>query len=362
MICSEARLIANRKNAALSTGPRTAEGRDRSRQNGLKHGLTGQGLVVTSEEAEEVADRTEALRLDMKPRSPGGLILIAQLATLSVRAERAARHESAALAERVRHAADDFDEERIEEADRLFEALGEDPRNSLRKLKRTPEGVDRLLDAWQDLRDDLAIDPEPAWTVEHLERAANLTGLQARHARASRLGALSRGFWGDFAALGDGEAEDLDEGFRREWARSMLFERIDAEVAALEAHRETLDFETIELDRLGAGDRALFDPSKSANLARRYESEARRGFFKALEQFRRVEAESEAREESPTDLPAPPAPLRAEVAMGSSREIPEEPASEPSRTMPDRPKTAATVVTGADARPSRPVQTAGASG
>jgi hypothetical protein len=82
-----------------------------------------------------------------------------------------------------------------------------------------------------------------------------------------------------------------------------LIERIDAEIAGLEAHLETLDFEMIEQDRAEAGERALFDPSKEAALARRYESEARRGFFQALKEFRRVEAEATEREEL---APTPP--------------------------------------------------------
>ena len=63
--------------------------------------------------------------------------------------------------------------------------------------------------------------------------------------------------------------------FRRAWAKAALIEFIDAEIEALQAHRETLDFEMIELDRAEAGGRALFDPCKEATLARRYEAEAR---------------------------------------------------------------------------------------
>jgi hypothetical protein len=39
---SEARLNANRLNSEHSTGPRTGEGKKRTRLNGLRHGLTGQ--------------------------------------------------------------------------------------------------------------------------------------------------------------------------------------------------------------------------------------------------------------------------------------------------------------------------------
>ena len=301
MQVSDARLAANRLNAARSTGPKTDEGKAISRRNGLKHGMTGQGIVVPEGDAEEIGRRVEALEVDMKPRSAAGVVLIAQMAMLSVRAERSVEQESAAISLRVRHAADDFDEQRIDLANQLFEALGDDLRNNLRKLRKSPEGVERLIDAWQDLRADLAIDPEPIWTASHLERAANLTGVKTQHARGSRLGALSRGFRGDFASLGEVDGGDLDEASRRVWAKARLLERIDAEIAGLEAHYQTLDFEMIELDRAEAGARASFDPSKEATLARRYESEARRGFFKALKEFRQVEAEVATRaEEVPT--------------------------------------------------------------
>jgi hypothetical protein len=160
-----------------------------------------------------------------------------------------------------------------------------------------PEGVIRLGRAWRDLRADLAREVKPTWTASHLVRAANLVGTREADARGSRLGALSRAAWGDFEALADHEGRGLDDDARKAWARARLLERIDAEVAGLEAHLETLDFEMIEQDRAEAGDRALFDPSREAALARRYESEARRGFFQALKEFRRVEAEAAEREE-----------------------------------------------------------------
>ncbi len=53
----------------------------------------------------------------------------------------------------------------------------------------------------------------------------------------------------------------------------------------------------IALDRLEAPDRALFDASREACLARRYEAEASRGFFKALKELRQVEAEAAERPE-----------------------------------------------------------------
>jgi hypothetical protein len=325
MPVSEARRLANIANAAKSSGPRSISGRKRSAENSLKHGLTGAGVVVHDQDKDEIERRTEALKADLSPRSELGEALVRRMALLSVRMERGAEQESAALARRVRHAADDFDEARFEEAERLFDGLADDPRINLRKLRKSPEGIDRLVVAWQELRADLTRDPKPLWTALHLETAANLTGLRVDHARGSRIGALSRAVWGDFEALASHEGGQLDDDARKSWAQTKLIERIDAEIGALEIHRDTLDFEMIELDRAEAGARALFDPSKEATLARRYESESQQAFFKALKEFRQVEAEFAGRAES---APAPAPPADPSDPLGSFRE-------EASRAVPD---------------------------
>jgi hypothetical protein len=275
MIVSDARIAANILNGSRGKGPLSPETRAISAQNSLKHGLTGKGIVASESEREEIDRRIEALTDDMKPISQAGVFLIAQMATLSRRAENAAEQEAAAIARNVRHAADDFDEQLIEAADALFHELADDPRNNLRKLRKSPEGVARLADEWHDLKADLGIDPEPKWTASQLERAGYLLGLKRQHARGSRIGALSRAYWGDFAGLGKLDGAGLVEVARKAWAKAALFEAIDAEIAALEEHYLTLDFDTIDLDRAEAGSRALFDSSKSATLARRYEGEAR---------------------------------------------------------------------------------------
>jgi hypothetical protein len=41
-LISDAQLNANRENATRSTGPRTSEGKSRTRLKGLRQGLTGQ--------------------------------------------------------------------------------------------------------------------------------------------------------------------------------------------------------------------------------------------------------------------------------------------------------------------------------
>jgi hypothetical protein len=315
MPISEARISANRANSLKSCGPRTADGKERSRRNGLKHGLTGAGVVMLPEDSTETERRDAELQRELDPQSAMGKILVRQLASLSVRSERGARQESAAVARRVRHAAEEFDEARFERAELLFEFLAENPRDYLRKLRQSPEGIDRLLLAWGELRDELTRRLKPDWNVSHIEKFGNLTGSRLEAAEKSWIGVFSRASWGNFNDLPDDEGANLEPLQRRAWARDRLVERIDAEVSGLEAHRETLDLDAIEQDRAEAGDVSMFDPSREATLARRYELESRRGFFLALKELRRVEAEA-------VDRPAqaaPPAPEPA--ALASSWEI-----------------------------------------
>ena len=296
MHSSAARIAANRANSLKSCGPKTIEGKERSRRNGLKQGLTGQGIVIPEGDFAEVDRRAAALQAEMAPRSEVGEILVRQIATLSVRMERGARQEFASVAARVRHAADEFDEERVGRAKALLEAIGQDPKGNLRRLRKSPEGVALLIEAWRELRGGLTRELKPAWTSAELVRMANMLGIRAEDAGTMTIGALTRATWGNFGGLTDLEGGQLGDEARKAWARGRLSERIDEAVAELEEHRETLDFEAIEQDRAEAGTRALFDPSREATLARRYESEARRGFFRALQEFRKAEDEFERAE------------------------------------------------------------------
>ncbi len=328
---SEARMIANRKNALRSSGPKTAEGKERSRRNGLKHGLTGAGVVLAEDDRTEVDRRERDLQRELAPTSTLGSILVGQMAMLSVRMEQGARREAASTATRVRHSGEAFDLERVERAGRIFATLANDPRGVVAELRGSSEGVDRMLVAWGDLRANLTHPVRIYWAPADQEAAAHLAGLRAEEARALPVRGLSNAARGSFVGLAPHQGAGLEPEARQAWARDRLLEWIDGEVAALEAHRATLDLETVALDRLDAADLALFDPSREGALARRYESAARRGFFKALQEFRKAEAEVEAPavEAEAVEVPGPLGSSRGR-AMSAPRE-PEPAASEGSR-------------------------------
>jgi hypothetical protein len=168
MSTSAARILANQANAQHSTGPKTSEGKAQSRANAYKHGLTGNGVVVSEKDAAKIEQLTAELKAELRPSNTTGRMLVERMAVLGVRMERSVAQESAAISENVRLAEADFE---------------------------APEGLDEK-------------------TVAKLRREA--------------------------------------------------------------------------------GEIALFDPSKEACLARKYEAAAERGFFRALKEFRQIEKEKAA--------------------------------------------------------------------
>ena len=305
MIASDARIAANRLNAQKSTGPKSAEGKERSRANAVKHGMTGEGIALGSEEAAAVEARLSGFGADYRPVTTAGRALARRAAMLSVRLERCAIREAAAISTRARAAAAEFDEARAPEVEEHFGKLEADPAGSIRRLRRMPEGVDRLVATWKDLRWELARRGPTYWDAPKGAMASLLTGRKPGGLGMGRAEALSNAVQGFLRSLEDSDGAGLDDKARRDWARRELLALMAGMVAGLEAHRATLDLDAIAADRAGAGARALFDPSKEATLARKYEAAADREMHRALKEMKAVEAEAAAEAAAPAGSPAP---------------------------------------------------------
>ena len=85
---SEKQLDANRRNALLSTGPKTDEGRKRSSMNALRHGLTGQVTSMTDEDRAAHDTFSKALIKDLRPEGAMEIQLTQRIATDSWRLNR----------------------------------------------------------------------------------------------------------------------------------------------------------------------------------------------------------------------------------------------------------------------------------
>jgi hypothetical protein len=85
---------ANRRNARKSTGPVTEEGKQRSRCNAVRHGLTAETVIGALEDAEDYHAFEAAIIADYDAQSAVERELVLRLAGLLWRLRRATTMET----------------------------------------------------------------------------------------------------------------------------------------------------------------------------------------------------------------------------------------------------------------------------
>jgi hypothetical protein len=88
-------IAANRRNALKSTGPTTQEGKERSRCNAIRHGLTSETVIAPLEDAEDYQAFEEAIIADYDAETAVERELVLRLASVLWRLRRASGIESA---------------------------------------------------------------------------------------------------------------------------------------------------------------------------------------------------------------------------------------------------------------------------
>ena len=86
--------VANRRNARKSTGPTTEEGKQRSRCNAVRHGLTAETVIGALEDAEDYKAFEGAIIADYDAQSAVERELVLRLASLLWRLRRATTMET----------------------------------------------------------------------------------------------------------------------------------------------------------------------------------------------------------------------------------------------------------------------------
>ena len=94
---------ANRRNARLSTGPVTEEGKRRSRQNAVRHGLTAETVIDALEDADDYAAFELAVTSDYDVQTAVERELVLRLASLLWRLRRATAIESGLFKIQAKH-------------------------------------------------------------------------------------------------------------------------------------------------------------------------------------------------------------------------------------------------------------------
>jgi hypothetical protein len=279
----EQRRKVNKENASRSTGPRSAEGKSRSRGNALKHGLRAETLPLPNEDPAVAAERACAWNDYYQPESPAAHHLVNACVQATLLHDRCNRHHHALLTKQVREAQEQWDRRHLDEVEALKKRLDDDPAAAVRLLRRSSFGCSWLLECWEQL--DVALKTQGEWSPDNLDLAFRLLGICPEEKK-------------EYAAKFDPE----------------LLQALMAEQRAnLNAERARLWVEFEEADRAEAAERALLphDPTE-ARLFLRYYAESRTGFHRAYRDLSRILTEGEpggfSPDESPENAPEEEAP------------------------------------------------------
>ena len=173
---SERKIASNRANAKSSTGPRSAEGKAKSRMNALKHGLRAEQIVLPGEDPKAFEAEQSAWAADWQPRSHTRAILVERAAITSWRLRRCVRLEGTRLQRIAAESMAKYDRVIAERIDEQFKRLRDEPEDAVENLRATAPGIDALITAWQELAESAA-EPE-GWNnvKEHHELMLRLMG------------------------------------------------------------------------------------------------------------------------------------------------------------------------------------------
>ena len=147
----EAQVEANRRNAQLSTGPRTAHGKSVSRGNALRHGLAAHQVVSFDERHADFAAFYDDMRAALAPEDAFEEGLVERIAIASWRLRRVWRAEAAAINNEAERRA--FDLARADLFKGAMEEYQTDPPDHWKD--KPPDAVERALRAhFYDLSND----------------------------------------------------------------------------------------------------------------------------------------------------------------------------------------------------------------
>jgi len=114
---------ANRRNARLSTGPITEDGKKKSRRNAVRHGLTAETVIGALEDAEDYAAFEMAVTSDYDARTAVERELTLRLASLLWRLRRATAIESGLFRIQAEHLLQFRHRRRTEKSQKSIDSL-----------------------------------------------------------------------------------------------------------------------------------------------------------------------------------------------------------------------------------------------
>jgi hypothetical protein len=339
-MASAAQIEANRRNSQNSTGPRTQEGRNKSRFNAVKHGFRADKAILPGEDPAVLQERLDHWTADLQPRNSVEQYLVDRGVRLSWQLDRVTRAQDARTTTQIVEGGIEEAELRAEEileiGKRLFwdnrgpinfyphrpvrevSSYGDSvPRTSfcespddpdqpallVRRLQSSAAGCQWMLDRWDEL--GTLVECDLAWLSPDKLKAIRLLGMQPIDAVDDL--DVARIFLACYVirgSTGDPFLEILHELYTREEmifrsqlaarkltmflpkdaaeARGVLAEIVAGAKARLTARLEVLRERDNKIKALAA-DRLAFDDTAPGELLRRYEMTSGRALNRTLE-------------------------------------------------------------------------------
>ncbi len=150
MTAAQRRAI-NRHNARNSTGPITPEGKERARQNSLKHGLCAAVLALPIENADDLQNQFDEWVASYQPVGPAEFAMVEEIAHAQLRLRRCRRSEGAVVELQVNTAYRTWSDAQDDRLHALQALLAIDPAAAVRALRRFGAGRRYMIDRWKRL-------------------------------------------------------------------------------------------------------------------------------------------------------------------------------------------------------------------
>jgi hypothetical protein len=287
-MATERQSAANLANSSHSTGPKSIEGKDKSRLNALKHGLaaTTTAAIMTSESDRAFLDERKSLWLDsFRPVGDDQEWLFERIVVDSIRVKRCQDAYLALCRQYGERARLLWNEDRRRDAAEVAAGIHRNPTSIARRLQWTAQGADLMITLWKGLLSHL--DRHGEWADPHRSMALDLLGIPK--------------------ALRDAETPlDPAKGDTLATRRSLA----SAEIARL------IDLRDGPLANLDASERAMAEETLGAEFTKplqlldRYERAARRRFDAASKMLRAAAAPAvkAPAAKAPAEPPQPVAP------------------------------------------------------
>ena len=173
-MATEAQILANRQNAAKSTGPTTEAGKARSRLNGVDHGLAAV-LPEAAAGRAFIDERKSLVRDQFKPVGDSQEHLFEQVVIETIRIKRCQEVFFSQCQQYGDRARVQWDADRRREAEELAEGLAKTPQVVAAKLEANPQGCGVKLVLWTGLLSSLSLHRD--WTDNQRSLALDLLGI-----------------------------------------------------------------------------------------------------------------------------------------------------------------------------------------